>query len=45
MKGRTPFVFQEAYFHKIKDRETFIRSYNNLNTIENNVGVTERFIN
>jgi hypothetical protein len=34
-----PFSFWEAYFCKVKGRET-LNSQNNLNTTDNNVGLT-----
>jgi hypothetical protein len=37
-----PFSFWEAYFCKVKGRET-LNSQNNLNTTDNNVGLTEDF--
>jgi hypothetical protein len=36
-----PFAFGEADFHKIEGRETLSRSHNYLNTMDDNMGLTE----
>jgi hypothetical protein len=38
-----PFSLGEAYFHKIEDRETLSTSHNDLNTTDNNVGLSNSF--
>jgi hypothetical protein len=35
------FAFWEEYFHKIKGRETLSRSHNDLNTTDDNVGLSK----
>jgi hypothetical protein len=38
-----PFAFGEADFHKTKGRDILSRSHNDLNTTEDNIGLTESF--